>query len=442
MSQPPEHLAVELVHREGMAKTCRVRLGGRQFLTPSFVIRIDSAEKFCIYLRSKRNHLLPHICGYVVRLTDAERILGRRIRGNSQLDLHGHFVDDDGFLKSSVSDLILIDPALENLYYVAHLSDFVLSQRIPVELVDYAMAYDEAKRKLAGRKTEQGDLRAWIEASHREFWGRLQRNERRRARFIRDILVRERELGATVLIPPVPLITSHDLFELTKTINSRSSEISRLLGECAHAFMFRVEALRDSSLMDDLTECIGGAKARLTILKFKYMNLNEEDRIVERDRFRGLIQELDLKSRMDSNRTFMLHEAGNQTFACAGRGFDFLSASFSVDREDRKMKRERNPWGKWYDPRSQIPLGREDFLEVCRNNGMRIPCDCPECLSITNPESLGLEEWNGYVKRHYLHSRNRDYTEVADAIQKGNVTAGTIDRLKDSMLKNLIELIR
>jgi len=442
MSHPREHLVVELLHREGMVKACRVRLGGRQFLTPSFVIRIDSAEKFHIYLRSKRSHPLPHICGYVMRLTDAQRILGRRIRESNQLDLHGHFVDDDGFLKSNVSDLTLIDPALENLYYVAHLSDFVLSQRLPIELVDYAMAYDEARRKLAERKTEKGDLRTWIEASHREFWERMRRNERRRARFIRDILIRERELGATVLIPPVPLITNHDLFELTKTINNRSSEISRLVGECAHAFTFRVEALRDSTLMDDLKECIDETKVGLTILKFKYLNLNEEDRIVERERFRELMQELDLKSRMDPDRTFMLHEAGNQTFACAGRGFDFLSASFSVDREDRKTRRERNPWGKWYDPRSQIPLNREDFLEVYRNNHMRIPCGCPECLSIRNPESLGLEEWNGYVKRHYLHSRNRDFAEVADAIQKGNITAGTIDRLRDSMLKNLIELIR
>jgi len=443
MSQAPELLVVEPVHREGLARTCIVRLGSRQFLTPSFAIRIDSQEKLDLYLRLKKSHRLPYVCGYVIRLTDAQRTLGRRIRQSSQVDLHGQFVDDD-FLRSTISDLVMIEPALENLYYGAHLGDFALSPKMPAELVSYALAYDAAKEDFEEGRDKAGErtLRTWLDENHSKFWGKLERDERKRARFIRDILVREVEFGATILIPPVPLITNLTLFELAKIINEKSSEVSRLVGECAQAFTFRIDALRSSSLMDELTEFIHKTRARLTIFKFKYMNLNEEDRIVERGAFRKLIQELDLTSRIDPNRAFMLLEAGNQTFACAGRGFDFLSTSFSVDREDRMKKKERSPWGKWYDPWLQTPLSRDVFLESYRNNGMRIPDDCAECLSTTTPEALSLEDWNKFVKRHYLHRRDKDYGEIADAISKGTASAGTVNRLKDSVLKNLVELIR
>jgi len=441
----PAHLTVDPLYREGIARSCKVHLGYREFLTPGFVIRIDSREKLSLYLKLKKKYKLEHVTGYVVRLADAQRVLGQRI-SDTQVDLQGRFVEGD-FLKSSLSDLILIDPALENLYYATHAGDFASTRNLPHALTDYSLSYLKQKSVQKNKEeiveTPETGIRKWLDAKHGHFWQELELDERIRTRFIRDLLVRQHELGAPILIPPVPLITNDRLFELTKTINRKSSEVSRVVGECADAFTFRLDVLRNSSLLEELRDYIDAQNARITLFKFKYMNLNEEDRVIERKNFRDFLQTLDLKSRLDRNRTFMLLEAGNLAYACAGRGFDFLSTSFSLDREDRVRKQQRSPWGKWFDPYYQVTLDRDSFMDAYRNNGSHIPCDCPECTTSTSkPESLGIDEWNQFVKGHYLSRRNKDYTEIAKAIESGTATAGIVDRLRDSALKNLLELVR
>ncbi len=442
----PERLTVSTKHREGLAKTCEVTLGNKQFLTPGFAIRLDSQEKLKLYLSVKQRGQTRHLAGYVVHLTDAQRVLGRRLRDINQIDLQGRTVDKE-FLRSSLSDLVIIDPALEHLYYGAHLADFAVSPNMPKELVDYALDYDSAKRTLGASVPDNKNkpLRTWLNERHLKFWSRLEKDERARTRFIRDMLVRQLDFGATMMVPPVPLITnSSQLFELAKIINRKSFEVSRLVGECAEAFTFQIGTVRNSTLMNELKEVVSSdhSNSRLTVLKFKYMNLNEEERIIERTAFRNLMQELDMISRLNPNRIFMLLESGNQTLVCAGRGFDFLSTSFSVDRDDRMRRTERSPWSKWFDGKYQTLLSRDDLLIAWRNNGNRIPDDCRECVSVSDPESLSMDEWNKSTKRHYLFRRNKDFGEVASAILEGTATAGMINKLSDSVLKNLVELVR
>lgn len=405
------------------------------------MIRLDSKEKLDLYLRSKRSAPTPHLSGFVIRLADAYRILQPRISNLNQLDLHGGFVESD-FIRSSVADLAVFDPSLEHLYYKTHLKNFAVAPDMPRELGEFAARYapDEDGEASYADGRDQNQL----EAVHSEFWNVLEHDERARTRFIRDLLMLQLRFGATVLVPPVPLITNNErLFELSKTINIKAQEISRFIGECAHAFTFRVDCLRNPTLMDELKKFVSRQSVKgLTVLKFKNLNLNQEEKIIERAAFRNLIQELDLVSRIATNRTFPLLEAGNQTLACAGRGFDFLSTSFSIDREFRHRRIERSPWAKWYDPKYQQLRGRNEFLTIFKNNGNRIPDDCEECLATTRPDAFDKDEWNAYVKRHYLHRREKDFKEVDEAVQNGTATAGILNRLKDSTLKNLTELVR
>jgi hypothetical protein len=342
--------------------------------------------------------------------------------------------------------LVLIDPSLERLYYGAHLGDFAISPKIPRELVNYALDYERAKGTVS--PVEHGKtvgLRSWLNDRYSKFWNNFDKDERARTRFIRDMLIRELELGATILIPPVPLVTnSAQLLELTRLINNKSFEVSRLIGECAQAFTFQVGSLRNSTLMDELKEIVSSdqSNSRLTIFKFKYMNLNEEERISERAAFRSLMLELDLISRVRPNKLFLLLESGNQTLVCAGRGFDVLSTSFNVDRDDRLRRKERNPWSKWFDPKFQTLLSRDEFLVARGNNRNRTPDDCPECLTNNSPQGLSLDAWNKYTKRHYLFRRAKDFSEIATAISEGTATPGMINRISESVLKNLVEFVR
>jgi len=441
LSQPPARLAVSQLSREGLAKTCQVSIGTRQFRTPGFLIRIDSKDKLELYLRVKRIFPTQHLSGFVIRLPDAHRILGPRISNVNQLDLQGGFVETD-FIRSAIRDFSIFDPSLEHLYYRTHLRNFASAPDMPEILGDFAARHAPANDGIEAEPVDRPEQNQ-IETAHTNFWRVLERDERVRTRFLRDLLRLQVQFGATVLVPPVPLITnSENLFELSKTINVKAQEVSRLIGECAYAFTFRVDTLRNQAIIDDLKRFVSQSPARLTILKFKNMNLNEEEKIAERAAFRNLMQELDLVSRIKPNRTFMLLESGNQTLPCAGRGFDFLSTSFNMDREFRRRRVERSPWGKWYDPKYLLLRGRNEFLTTFRNNGNRIPDDCDECRVTPRADALDIDGWNAYVKRHYLQRREKDCTEIDEAVQNGTATAGIINRLKDSALKNLVELVR
>lgn len=419
------------------SKSVDLKIGQKKIVTPNFAIRLKNVEELDLFLRLKSKYSLNFLSTYVVRLIDAPRTLYPKIKALPQRKLFGGIIEDP-FSASLNRDVILIDPAFEYLHYDVEsiLRRITSLFFLPKTIRDYA------KRCLRGKKTRtRSDYQKWREAHHRSFWNDIYNDDRKRTRMIRDIHNFEIRSKADLLIPPVPLITSSRLLDIALLINERSRELARGKKESADYFVLRVDALRNDDIMDRIKQHIETAEdTRLTIFKFKYLNLNSEERTVEKNAYKTLLMELSLTSQNIENKAFMLLEGANQTFPSALTGFDVVSSSFSGDKEDRHIRRGRSPFGKWYDPEYMIYRSREELMQIIDNNGGAIPCHCPICTSPSAFLTDDLIEYNRNVKRHYLFCRQAEMEEIFNGINQ-KTTAMGMDKLQRSQLKNLTDLI-
>ncbi|MDH5634405.1 MAG: hypothetical protein OEY30_01115 [Candidatus Bathyarchaeota archaeon] len=193
--------------------------------------------------------------------------------------------------------------------------------------------------------------------------------------------------------------------------------------------------------MDRIKQHIEAAEdTRLTIFKFKYMNLNSEERTLEKNAFKSLLMELSFIASRLENKAFMLLEGANQTFPSALTGFDIVSSSFNGDKEDRHTRREHSPFAKWYDPEYMIYRSRDELMQIISNNYNVVPCHCPICTSASSFLTEDFTEYNRNVKMHYLFCREAEMKEIFDGTKQKTTPMGR-DKLQRSQLKNLIDLI-
>jgi hypothetical protein len=433
---------LEVIHypdrRNKFSKSVDLKIAQKKIMTPSFSLRLKNKEELDLFLRVKSRHSFSFLSTYVVRLFDAPKTLYPKIKALSQRRLFGGIIEED-FSSSLSRDVIFIDPALEYLYYYAEntLARITSLFFLPKILRDYA------KRCLKEKKImeKSSDFQKWRMAFHRKFWNDIYEDDSKRTRMIRDIHNLEIKNKADILIPPVPLITSPRLLDISFLINERSRELARGKKESADYFLLRVDALKKNEIMDRIKRHIENSEdTRLTIFKFKYMNLNDEEKTLERNAYKALLMELSFLAQQVENKAFMLLEGANQTFPSALTGFDIVSSSFNGDKEDRHSRIERSPFAKWYDPEYMIFRSRDELMQIIRNNDGAVPCHCPICTSLSAFLTDDFTEYNRNVKMHYIFSRENEMKEVFNAIKR-KTTAMGVDKLQRSSLKNLIDLI-
>lgn len=434
---------LEVVHhpdrKNKFSKSVDLKIGQKKIMTPNFALRLKNTEELDLFLRLKSRYSLNFLSTYVVRLIDVSRTLYPKIKAlpRRQKKLFGGPIEEP-FSVSLSRDVILTDPALEYLHYDVEsiLRRITSLFFLPKTIRDYA------KRCLRGKKTRKRyDYRKWREAHHRKFWNDIYKDDSKRTRMIRDIHNFEIKNKADILIPPVPLITSPRLLDIAFLINERSRELARGKKESADYFLLRADALRNDEIMDRIKQHIENAEdTRLTIFKFKYLNLNSEERTLEKNAYKTLLMELSLASQNIENKAFMLLEGANQIFPSALTGFDLISSSFSGDKEDRHSRRERSPFAKWYDPEYMIYRSRRELMQIIDNNGGAVPCHCPICVSPSAFLTSDFIEYNRNVKRHYLFCRQAEMEEIFNAIRRKTTAIG-VDKLQRSQLKNLADLI-
>jgi len=432
---------LEVIHypdrSSDFSKSFDLKIGQKTIMTPNFCVRLKNSEELDLLLTMKSKHSPSFISSYVVRLLDTPRTLYSKIRAIPQRSLFGSTMEEP-FSSSLNRDLIFIDPALEHLHYHAEntLPKIASLFFLPKILREYA------QRCIKERKVrEKKDFQKWQEAFYRRFWTDIYEDDSKRTRLIRDIHTLEIKNKADVLIPPVPLITSSHLLDIAILINERSGEFARGKRESADYFLLRVDALRKDEIMDRIKQHIENSEdTRLTILKFKYMNLNSEERALEKTAYKSLLMELSLIAQHAENKAFMLLEGANQVFPSALTGFDIVSSSFNGDKEDRHSRGERSPFAKWYDPEYMIHRSREELMQIISNNGNIVPCNCPICTTPSSFLTDDFIEYNQNVKLHYLFSRNTEMKEIFEAVKQKTTRMG-VDKLQRSQLKNLVDLI-
>jgi hypothetical protein len=434
---------LEVVHYENRrckhSESVDLRINNKTIVSPVFAIRLKNADELNLFLEMQSNFAPTHLSAFVVRLMDVGKTLHYRLRRVNQTNLLGETVDPK-FSSSLERDLILIDPALEYLYYSTNMSRLEFSPYVSPIIRNYAKRFmKEMKKTKAGRETTAGPSQT-REMLHTNFWTCIFREANKRMKLIRDTFETEMKYRADLIIPPVPLVTSKHLLNVAIFMNEKSRAYAEGKRDCADYFILSKKVLTDDRMMSTIKEYIGSSSSPLTIFKFKNLNLNHEDLSLERRAFRELLAELLFLSQHVENKAFAIFESANQTFVSALSSIAIISTAFNLDREDRRNQGEVSRFASWYDPETMTLRNKQTLQTLIENNSGNIPCHCPTCSSSPYLMENNFAEYNQKVKSHYMHCREQEMKEIYNAIEKQDSLMG-FDKLKRSPLRNLVDII-
>jgi len=426
-----------------------LEINDKTLVTPTFAPRLKSDGDMKRYTTVRNAYSPRQLSAYVVRLLDIGRTLYPTMKKTAASKLLANQTTlDNKFTPRAGEKVLLIDPALEYLYYSTNMERLVNTPFVPRTIRKYLRKFLKKSEKLEierkDRKKKVISKRLFVDSEHTNFWSCVHNDANMRMRLIRDILTIELRAEADVLIPPVPLITNPHLLKIAIFMNEKSRALGPALSEdkrvVADYFILKPKILRNPHMMSEIKEYVSNSETRLTLFKFKNLNLCGEGLARERKEFKSFLMELSLVSSHFKNKAFGLLEAGNQTFPAAFSSFAIVSSGFNLDREDRRRAPEDiSPYANRYDPVNMTMQDKETFLDTVENNGKVIPCYCQVCID--NPKiPTNFIDYNRRAKEHYLLCREKEMIEIITAIEKQE-SQMAFEKLQRSSLKNLIDII-
>lgn len=444
MSSDREFLVTEL-DRDRISRITKLRFGQKTVTTPTFAPLIHTASDLDAVMQIHSIREDSHIGSFIVRLFDAGDVLPASDKF-LQMDMMGRLATDR--IALFIEEVVFaLDPGLEYLYYDSKMlrflgpydsraSRYLGNAAVPEIISDYV-------KSLLALKTDSGSKeynKAKVKI-HRDFWEGVANDSLQRNKLIRRIFQYAARLRADYFIPPVPLILDESMFDVAITMNDVSRELALALGrkECANYFLLTSKALQDPGLIRRIKEYIIDSPSRLSIFKFKYLDLTPPERVEERESYKDLLLDLAYFSKNFKNRCFAVLENYYQSFPSAVIGFDIVSGSITGFDGDGG-RAETPKFGKWIDPRLMVPLEFKGVQKIFRNNGGRLPCHHSFCRTVTNMDRISQPRWN-YLRRQHCTMYYGDLmTQIARAVKERNVEFAR-DKLSSSQLSTLKSLI-
>lgn len=426
-----------------------LKINNKTLVTPTFAPRLKSDGEMKRYTTVRNTYSPRQLSAYVVRLLDIGRTLYPTLKKTATSKLIADQTTlDNKFTPHAGEKVLLIDPALEYLYYSTNMERLMNTPFVSRTIRKYLQNFLEKSKKLENERKEGKkktiNKRLFVDSEHTNFWTCVYKDAKMRMRLIRDTLTVELRAEADVLVPPVPLITNSHLLDVAIFMNEKSRALSPALSEekrvCADYFIIKPKILRNQRMMSKIKEYVSNSETPLTLFKFKNLNLCGENLARERKEFKTFLMELSLVASHFDNKAFGLLEAGHQTFPAAFSSFAIVSTGFNLDREDRRRDPEDiNPFANRYDPVNMTMQNKETFLDTVENNGKVIPCYCQVCTD--NPTiPNNFIEYNRRAKEHFLLCREKEMIEIITAIEKQE-SQMAFEKLQRSSLKNLIDII-
>ena len=425
------------------------QVNGKSIPTPTFAPRLKNDNELNVYLDMKSNNDTKQLSAFIIRLIDVKRTIQYRLKKTEQTNLFGQPLDVP-FADSLKRDIILIDPALEYLYYHTMLDRLKTSPNMPSLVCKHAAKIAEGideirkeRERLKGTSEKPAQtIEEYRDSQHTNFWTCIYKDANKRIKLIRDTYTAEMMCRADILIPPVPLITCPNLLTVAIDMNEKFRALVGDKGECADYFVLKRQMLKNESVMDKIKNYVSNSESHLTIFKIKDSDLTNADYALERSYFGKLLEELFLVSQHIENKSFALFEAGYQAFPAALCSFAIVSTAFNLDRDDwRAVKGQTiSEYANWYDPSSMTMRNRDVLITETENNSGIVPCYCPECTSGKSLVKENPIEYNRRVKKHFLFTRENEMHEIVDAISRQNVSMA-FEKLERSDLRILSKLV-
>lgn len=421
-------------------------INNKTVVTPVFAPRLKSDGELKVYSTVKSLYSPRHLSVQVVRLLDAGRTVYSNIRRKIPLNIVDQTLNTPP--PQSGENVLLIDPALEYLYYTTNMERIANTPFVPRAVNTYVKNFMVKTKKMIDAKKKGEEVTStqlFRDAEHTNFWSCVKNDTNMRTKLMRDTFTLELKCRADVLVPPVPLITNSHLLEIAILMNEKSRAFAPALDDekrdCVDYFIIKSNILRNEHVMSTIKEYVADSETPITLFKFKNLDLCNTDLALERAAFKSFLMELALVTQHSDKKAFGLLEAGNQTFPAAFSSFAIVSTGFNLDREDRrKEQQDISPFANRYDPVNMTMQNKETFLTTLKNNGHTIPCDCKVCTENPNVPEHDFIDYNRLAKEHYLLCREQEMIEIVNAIEKQESQMG-FDKILRSSLKNLTDIM-
>lgn len=201
-----------------------VTINNKKFITPTFSPRLKSDGELKIYSTVKSFYDTKHLSVQVVRLLDAGRTVYSNIKHREPLNL----VDQTLYTpppQPSENGVLIIDPALEYLYYTSNMERIANTPFVPRAVNTYVKNYmtKEAKMEDSRKKGKEViSTQLFRDSEHSNFWSCVEKDTNMRTKLMRDTFTLELKCRADILVPPVPLITNSHLLNVAIFMNEKS----------------------------------------------------------------------------------------------------------------------------------------------------------------------------------------------------------------------------
>ena len=399
------------------------------------LLKSTRPDEMDLLYMTKTKHTLEHVESFVVRLFDAPKIYFPKIDAIiAKKDSLEKFIDKpiknplENYLKRMVS---IPDVGFEFLYY----------DRNRKKIREFASLHDELKpindyldllEKNKESMKDNPKRFVYVNKSlHNDFWRDLfAKNEsKRRGAMIGRILDYQRKYF-DYDNPPANFVDSSEMFEYAKQINETSQAIAYSNErECATSFTLHSSVLRNEDLFDKILEFLKRDENKLTILKFKELDLRAKVDYTMRDSFKRLLQTISEIKLDNKKKAFMILEAGNQYIVCLPV-FDMVSRSLTMIDGDVGFGRNSGR-GQFWDINKNYPRRAKEMEQVFDND--------PEGFRHTNEigneiidlKELKNTEYNKIRRQYFLACINKQAIDM-----KKHTVDGTSEIYLNQILGN------
>jgi len=340
-------------------------------------------------------------------------------------------MSEEPFLRYTDTYPIVVDPSMEDTYYLSEISKWDREDLIHPKIREFARMIAKGRKRSNFGKWRKG-----------QYWTLWNYDIARKSALANELVAAtfdaELHYGTSTLLVPGPLIDDETDLETACELNDIGA--ANAVGkdaEFANYFILAAKAILDEKLRYKLADYIGGSKVRLNILKFKLLNLRTAtiDLLEAYADFYSRLAEI-REQRKDM--VFCALENDCQAIVSATVCFDLVSTSMTgYDRIPRG--RAEAGYGGIFNANELTHLKFEKYRAMYVKNGEKPLCDHEVCGKI-DPRIVSKEAWYATRRKHYPLSMNDLCSKTANYIFSGDVENARQDVI-NSYLNPLKKLI-
>jgi hypothetical protein len=403
-------------------------------ISPMTITKNDFRIMYDFITKEPEESLHLRMC--TIRIIDTDKTLRPMLdlakRAKHQLTLEGEPADK--YLEHFIQTVpIIIDPCTEYTWYERFRKELATNRDIPIEIRKLAERIAGFEDQLENGKISKKEFNKHQTEEYENFWLGLLREEKLLADIVTRMLQIEHGLGADIGLPPVPVVYSPKMLEVTKLINRYAPHI--WAGQnCAAYIILSPEFINSDAFVDQLIQYLEEIPNKFIVLKFKNLELHKVSYIYPRKMYKRILDAIiKIKHKPKNEKVFILLEAGYQMYPSVAGGFDIVSTSLrGYDKDSKGGNPISEGLGGWFDPKYMVFRGINDVRLMLKDNNNTLKCSCQMC---TTMKAINRKTWNLERRVHYMFALSRILSELWNYIDSERMELARF-KLIDSALGN------